>query len=248
MSTNVLTPEPLYKQVKDHIVRSLEHGEWKPGDMLPSEPLLASRYGVSISTIRAAIGNLVAGKVLARRQGKGTFVSRHEERRGIHQFFHVVRDDGVRELPKSELLSLRTAKADDETADLLKLPRSARGADVYRIRNLLRVAGVPVVLSDATIPCALLPGLNEDILRTGGDTLYAVYQMHFGLNIVRCVENLRAAKADAAAAKAFGLPAGDPVLEVRRLAFTFNDVPVEVRRIRVDTRHHYYHSDQGGAP
>ena len=215
--------------------------------MLPSEPNLASRYGVSISTVRAAIGGLVAGNVLARKQGKGTFVSLHEQRRDIHQFFHVVRNDGVRELPRSELLSLRTAAADNEVADKLRLPRSTRAAQVYRIRNVLRVSDVPVVVSDVTIPCALLPGLDEETIRNGGDTLYAMYQMRFGLNIVRTVEQLRAGRADATAAKIFGMDPGDPILEVRRLAFTYNDAPVELRRIRVDTRDYFYHSDQGGA-
>ncbi len=243
----LVAPGPLYRQVKERIVRSLEEGEWKPGDMLPSETSLADRFGVSISTVRAAIGGLVAGNVLARKQGKGTFVSLHEHRRDIHQFFHVVRNDGVRELPKSELLSLRTARADDGVADLLRLPRAARGPQVYRIRNVLRVGGVPVVLSDVTIPCGLLPVLDEDTIRDGGDTLYAMYQVRFGLNIVRTVEQLRAGRADALAARIFGMAIGDPLLEVRRLAFTYNDVPVEVRRIRVDTRDYFYHSDQGGA-
>jgi len=245
-TASLLAPEPLYKQVKEQIVRGLASGEWRPGDVLPSETSLAERFGVSISTIRAAIGQLVAGKVLARKQGKGTFVSLHAERSSIYQFFHVVGNDGVRELPRSELLSFRRTKADDATAELLRLPRGARGGEVFHIRNLLRVGGVPVVLSDAAIACSRLPGLTEKML-AGGDTLYAVYQVRFGLNIVRTVEHLRAGKADAAAARTFGLAVDDPVLRVRRLAYTFNDEPVELRHVQVDTRNHFYHSDQHGS-
>lgn len=243
----LLTAEPLYKQVQGEIIRGLSDGEWKPGDMLPSEPKLAARFGVGISTIRAAISHLVATKVLARKQGKGTFVSRHGERRSIYQFFHVVGDDGIKELPLSELISIKRAKADDEVADLLQLPRKARGSDVYRIRNVLTVSATPVVLSDITISCELLPGLTETVIRSGGDTLYAVYQKHFGINIVRTVEQLRAAKSDAASARFLGIPAGEPLLQVRRIAYTFNNVPVEVRLSRVDTRKHHYLSDRDGS-
>ena len=239
-------PKPLHQQVRDQLIRGLAEGEWKPGEVLPNESKLADRFGVSVSTIRAAIGHLVAAKVLARKQGKGTFVSLHGERRSIYQFFHVVRNDGVKQLPVSEVLFLKRGQADDATADLLKLPRKASAAEVYKIRNVLKVEGVPVVLSDITIPCALLPGLREDILRKGGPTLYAVYQTHFGLNIVRTVEQLRAGKADAAAAKAFGIPAEDPVLHIERTAFTFNNVPAEVRRSRIDTRNYFYLYDQAG--
>lgn len=247
MPAALLAPEPLYRQVKDQIIQGLAQGEWKPGDVLPSEPKLAGRFGVSISTIRAAIGHLVTAKVLARKQGKGTYVSLHGERRSVYQFFHVVRNDGNKELPISELLFLKKGQADDATADLLQLPRKAHSADVYKVRNVLKVAGVPVVLSDITIPCSLLPGLNETIIREGGDTLYAVYQTHFGINIVRTVEHLRAGKTDAAAAKVFGLAADAPVLHIQRIAYTFNNAPVEVRRSRVDTRNYFYLFDQGGA-
>lgn len=238
-------PEPLHQQVRDRIIRGLAEGEWKPGEVLPNESKLADRFKVSVSTIRAAIGHLVAAKVLARKQGKGTFVSLHGEPR-IYQFFHVVRNDGVKELPVSEVLFLKRGRADDEVADLLKLPRKASQSEVYKIRNVLRVAGVPVVLSDITVPCVLLPGLTEAVLSKGGATLYAVYQTRFGLNIVRTAEQLRAGRTDAAAAKAFGITTEDPVLHIERIAYTFNNAPVEVRRSRVDTRNYFYLYDQAG--
>lgn len=238
--------EPLHEQVRDQIIRGLAEGEWKPGEPLPNESRLADRFGVSVSTIRAAIGHLVNAKVLARKQGKGTFVSLHAERRGIYQFFHVVRNDGVKELPVSEVLYLKRGQPDDETADLLRLPRSARLSEVYKIRNVLKVSGVPVVFSDITVPVALLPGLTEKKLREGGPTLYAVYQTHFGLNIVRTVEQLRAGRTDAAAAKVFGITTQDPLLHIRRIAYTYNDVPCEVRESRIDTRNYFYLYDQSG--
>lgn len=242
------SPEPLYRQVRERLARGLAAGEWKPGEMLPSEPALAARYGVSVSTVRAAVAQLVAGHVLARRQGKGTFVSRHEERRDLHQFFHVVRDDGARRLPRSELLAFAAARADAATAEQLRLPRGGRAADVFRIRNLLRVDGEPVVLSDITIPCARLPGATAARLRAGGDTLYAAYQSRFGLDIVRADEEIRAGRADATTARVLRLARGTPILDIRRLAYALDGAPVELRRIRVDTRHHHYHFTQGTPP
>lgn len=244
----LLRSEPLYKQVKKNIIRSLTDGEWKPGEMIPSEAKLAERYGVGISTVRMAIGELAAARVLARKQGKGTFVSPHNEQRSIYQFFHVVRNDGVKQLPVSELVSLKKGRAENGVADTLRLPRSTAKADVYKIRNILRVAGEKVVVSDVVIPCALFPGLNEEILRSGGSTLYAVYQSRYGINIVRTKEELRAVKADAETARIFSIAEGDPVLEVTRVAYTFNDVPVEVRHSRVVTNDfHYLIGHQGGA-
>jgi len=241
----LLAPQPLYRQVRNAIVDGLSRGEWKPGEMLPNERRLADRFGVGIATVRAAVSELAATKVLARRQGKGTYVALQDERRSIYQFFHVVRNDGVKNLPVSELVGLKKARADAQTAYLLNLGPRPESLQVYKLRNVLKVAGIPVVISDIAIPAALFPGLTEHRIRTGGVTLYAAYQSLYGVNIVRASEQLRAVKADALTSKLLAVKAGEPVLEVRRIAYTFNDVPVEVRRSRVETDNYYYFVDQG---
>lgn len=243
----VASSAPLYKQVRSAIVASLAAGEWKPGDMIPNERALATRYRVGISTVRAAIGELSSMKVLVRRQGRGTFVCREDERRNIYQFFHVVRDDGVRELPVSHLLSLRRGRASATEAEALQLPRDPQKHAIYRLRNLLTVGDVPVVLSDIVIPESMFPGLTEPRIRAGGPTLYAVFQTLYGINIVRTDEQLRAMHCDAASSRLLKLPAGEPVLSVRRVARTFHDVPVETRESLVRTTHYHYALARGNA-
>lgn len=241
----LFSEDPLYKHVKNRIVQSLTEGEWKPGEMLPSEPKLAARYDVGISTIRAAIGELAAAGIVVRRQGKGTFVGVHGEQRSVYRFFHVVRNDGAKDLPVSELILLTKAKADDEVAELLQLPRSRRKSEVFKLRNVLRVSGTPVVVSDIVVRVSMFPGLGKKMIREGGRTLYAVYQRRFGVNIIRTVEQLRSTRADPSVAKIFEMKAGEPVLEVRRVAYTFNRRPVEVRRSQIDTRNYHYRIEQG---
>lgn len=241
----LVSENPLYKHVKNQIVQRLTAGEWKPGAVLPSETRLAARYGVGISTIRAAVSELASAGIVVRRQGKGTFVAIHGNERSIYRFFHVVKNDGERVLPVSELQSLVKGQADDDVAEMLALPRGRRGRDVFRIRNVLRVNGTAVVASDIVVPARIFPGLTRTTLREGGTTLYAVYQQHFGVMIIKTVEKVRCARADAFAAKFFGMRAREAVLEVRRVAYTFNGAPVEVRRSQVDTRHHHYRIEQG---
>ena len=61
-------------QVRDIIVSRIESHEYLPGEMIPSERVLAEMYGVSRPTIRTAIDELVNEHYLVRRQGKGTGV------------------------------------------------------------------------------------------------------------------------------------------------------------------------------
>jgi GntR family transcriptional regulator len=65
------TFSPLYRQIKDFMIRSLEAGEWGPGDSIPSEGELAVRFNVSQGTVRKAIDEMAAENLLVRRQGKG---------------------------------------------------------------------------------------------------------------------------------------------------------------------------------
>ncbi len=68
----VQTPafSPLYLQIKGLILQSLQQGEWKPGEAIPSEMDLAARYRVSQGTVRKAIDELAAENLVQRRQGK----------------------------------------------------------------------------------------------------------------------------------------------------------------------------------
>ncbi|MGE5615957.1 MAG: GntR family transcriptional regulator [Bacillota bacterium] len=239
------TADPLYKHVKHRIVEALQRGEWKPGETLPSEAKLAQRFEVGISTIRAAVGELESAGLVLRRQGKGTFVTLHGDERSVYRFFNVVRDGGTKELPVSELVSLNKGLADNETADLLRLPRLGRKPEVFRARNVLRIGETPVVVSDLTVPAYLFPGLSAKMVREHGKTLYAVFQQRFGVTIVRIAEQIKAARADAVACEFLGMRSGEPVLELRRVAYTFNEQPVEVRRSMIDTRSNHYRFEQG---
>src|SRR5260221_3473813 len=92
------TFSPLYQQIKVLITQSLEGGEWKPGEIIPSEVELAARYKVSQGTVRKAIDELAADNLLVRRQGKGTFVATHNEDRAQFRFLRLLAE-GVAEHP-----------------------------------------------------------------------------------------------------------------------------------------------------
>jgi len=77
---------PLYQQIKGLILQSLQAGEWKPGEAIPSEMELAARFRVSQGTVRKAIDELAAEHLVVRRQGKGTFVATHAEQQVQYRF------------------------------------------------------------------------------------------------------------------------------------------------------------------
>ena len=238
--------EPLYAQVRAHLIEAISSGRWGPGEAIPSETELARTFGVAIGTLRKAVDTLVAEQVLVRRQGKGTFVLQHDSPRLLFHFFHVAGRDGARETPQVRTLSFRRERATPEEAEALAIPRHDK---VIRIRNVLELQGRPVIVDDITLPGELFPGLTEKAFRSRGNTIYHLYQSRFGINVLRTDERLRAVAVEADVAALLDLPAGHPVLEIRRVALTFRERPVELRFSRVDTRRHHYHNTLGkGVP
>src|SRR4051812_35224324 len=176
LAAGSLTFNPLYKEVKIRLTRGLARVEWKPGEAIPSESRLAERFGVSIGTIRKAIDELVAERILLRQQGRGTFVATHTEDRTLFYFFHIVGKDGSRELPTIELKSFRKAKASALEAGKLAI---ARDAAVFRIQNVLKLAGDAVLFDEITVPATLFRDLDEDTFRNRDGTIYGLYQSRY---------------------------------------------------------------------
>src|SRR5207302_8552564 len=72
------SPLPRYYQLKEIMRERVRAGEWKPGDLIPSERELGETYGISRMTARHAITDLVNDRLFYREQGKGTYVSQNK--------------------------------------------------------------------------------------------------------------------------------------------------------------------------
>lgn len=231
---------PLYKEVKRLLTETIQSGEWKPGTAIPSERQLSTRFHVAVGTLRKAVDELVQERILIRQQGRGTFVAAHNRDRMMFHFFHIQREDGDKPTPDVETLSFKAARADNDEASRLDI---TPGDKVFRIVNVLRLAGETVIYDHISVPQSLFPNLTASQFRNRPSTIYHLYQSAFGITVVRSAERLRACRADAEAAKVLGVAKGAPLLEIRRVAMTFHDAPVEARVSLVNTEHHEYFSD-----
>ncbi|WP_347486259.1 GntR family transcriptional regulator [Vandammella animalimorsus] len=243
-TANALSPpsfSPLYRQIKDLLLQKLQAGQWQPGQAIPSEMELSQQLRVSQGTVRKAIDELAAENLLVRRQGKGTFVATHSEQHVQYRFLRLRPDAGDLDeegAAQRHILHCKRGRASAELAAQLGL----RSSDaVVHIRRTLSMQGVPSVLEDIWLPGNTFKGISvEQIANYPGPT-YALLEKEFGVRMVRAVEKLKAiASPDAETAALLQVPPGSPLLAVERLAYTYNDVPMEVRHglYRTDT-HHY---------
>ena len=234
---------PLYQQIKALITRSMQTGEWKPGEAIASEMDIAARYKVSQGTVRKAIDELAAENLLVRRQGKGTFVATHAEETIQFRFLRLTPDDGTsgeRAAMERRFIDCVRQRPGAELAKLLKLrPNDA----VVRVRRVLSFRGVPVVLDDIWLPAPLFKGLTAEKLSGYRGPMYGLFESEFGVRMIRAEEKIRAVAADRSSAELLALDAGAPLLSVERLSMTYGDKPVEWRRGLYNTSSHYYRNE-----
>ncbi len=234
-----LSFQPLYRQAIELIVRRIALGEWRPGTLLPSEPRLAEQLGVSVGTIRKALQQLVLDGLVERRQGVGTFVATATRERSLFRFFKLVEDSGKRVMPGCEEIARESGPASAAERERLGLAARER---VVRIRRLRTVDSQVMMIDDVVLPRSRFAGI-ESLEEPLPPTLYDFYEQRFGVTVLRVEERLGAIAAGEDDGKLLGVVPGAALLEIARVAFSFEDEPVELRSSRIQTGRYFYLSE-----
>jgi GntR family transcriptional regulator len=137
------------------------------GSAIPSERVLAPRFGVSRMTLRSATDELVRRGLLARRQGSGTVVASSRTSAvpplRMVSFTQDMRSRGL--VPSSRTLSLQTAPAGPRVARRLAVSPETLVHTALRLRL---ADGTPMALETLHVPASLVPALDADGLETVG--------------------------------------------------------------------------------
>lgn len=104
---------------------------FKPGDKLPNENELSDELGVSRTTLREAVNNLVNQNVLVKRRGYGTFVVDNEELTEDFGFDELI----FSQVSLADLYELRLV-IEPQVAGL-----AAEKATDQEMKNICRIAG-----------------------------------------------------------------------------------------------------------
>lgn len=217
---------PLHLQVKAAISRGLTDGTWKPGEKLPTEGELSKTFNVSEGTVRQAVIALVKEGRLTRRSGKGTFASRPNFDRSFARFFRFRGGEPIAGTDYAvELIKMGSQAAPASIAEKLGLAKSTR---VVAIHRAIKQGDVVVVHYVSYLSERKFGSLRRQDLENAA--LYDVLEAKYGIHIVRAVETLRARAAHAQDSAILGVSREEPVIAIERLAYTYGDTVVEVRR------------------
>jgi len=228
-------PIPLWFQIANRLRDSIEHGEFKPGDALPSEAKLNEVFGVSRTTARASLDRLEQEGLITRRSGKGSIVLSPRVEQPLNMLAGFAEDMRRRGLePSYELQSARITPVSSEVAEALGL---ADGAPAFCVKRLLKADGVSIAISEAWIPMGVFDkGEPPSPEALGSNSLYAWQEDKYGAKIVGGHEFIEAAIASKSLAASLGIPAKSAMLVARRRSHGADGAPIEyaIMRYRAD--------------
>lgn len=222
--------QPVYKQLRELLRGRIESGHLPVGSTLPPEVELAKTFGVSRSTIRRAILDLVDEGLLLRKPRVGTVVIRsqvEDKRSWFRGITEDLRQKGV--TSTVEVLEAVIVRPVAAVLHELKLPEDG---EVLKLTRLRRIAGVPLSYTKSYIPAWV--GITPDTDISG--PFYEVIESAGRVHITYGRDVLGAIAADKEAAGILDVNPGAPILRVRRTAFVDYDRPVEfvIAQLRSD--------------
>src|SRR5277367_516098 len=155
MSKPALSLQPLYLQVKRHILENIDSGKWGTSSRVPSENEIVKSFGVSRMTANRALRELRDEGVLVRIAGVGSFVAdrhAHAHPLEIRSIAEEIRDRG--HLHRSEIVSLERIRAVGTLAEDFGIaPRS----DLFRSEIVHFENDHPLQLEERCVLPALAP-------------------------------------------------------------------------------------------
>jgi GntR family transcriptional regulator len=213
---------PKYYVLKEQILALIEDAA--PGTLIPTERALAEQYATSRTTVRQAIGELVAEGRLDRTQGRGTFVAppKVTHVRQLTSFSDDAASQGL--TASASILDISVVPADPVTARRLAVDP---GTDVQRVERIRLVNGEPLAHETAFLAGAL-PDLAHNVETRG--SLYSALREDYGIRISEVEDTVETKLAGPDEVRLLGVEMGAPMLLVHRLGFNPEGEPVEWTR------------------
>lgn len=214
-------PTPMYRQLEQIMRTEIARGSYRPGDLLPTEYELCTRYDVSRSVVRQALGNLAHDGVIRSERGRGTFVAEPK----LHERF-VQRTTGFYEDLTRMGLDIETQVLRQELVDVPIEVAEFLGVDrAIRIDRLRSVEGRVLTYVATYLSPERCPGLDRQDLTNR--SLYAHLAEEYGLEVYGGYRTVEAVPASEEVAPYLEVDEGAPVLLLRSAGHTADGRPLE---------------------
>ncbi|HEX7888944.1 MAG TPA: histidine utilization repressor [Ramlibacter sp.] len=224
---------PAYEQVKGWIRQHIASGEWKPGDVVPSEASLMERFAISRMTANRALRELATEGLVTRVQGSGTRVAelhRISSQLVIRDIHEEVAERG--HVHSTRVITVAQEKAGSEVAEALGLRKGAR---VFHTVLVHLENGVPIQYEDRYVNPQAAPGYLDTDFGSTSPTLHLLQHAP----LTEASYSIEACLPSAEEAKALDIRASEPCLAMMRRTVSGANVASIARQIYPGTRYSF---------
>jgi GntR family transcriptional regulator len=218
---------PLYAKVEATLASEIASCSLASGSQLPPEESLVERFGVSRTTVRKAVENLVARGLVEIRRGRGTFVSEPKIRQDLTELTGFVEDMiAMGRTPTARLLDKRSVAASEGVAEHLGV---AVGAQVYRIERVRLADGVAMSFDETYLPLEIGEKIASNDLEA--EPIFSLLENKYALPLVEAQYQLEATIAHDRVAQALEVTPGSPIFLIERTSYCDGPRPIDYEKL-----------------
>jgi GntR family transcriptional regulator len=226
------TGMPLYIQIRNLLRERIRLGEWSGYEPMPTEDELVNHFGVSRTTVRQALADLVNEGLVVRKAGRGTFARQPLLVLRMQQWHSLALDIAQRGL-RSSKLTLALERLDARTELAHRASELAEG-DVLHLQQVRYADDVPIVVLDHYFPferCGFLADMPAD------EPTFSVQRAlgQHGIELHSAKGEISATAATELEAKYLQVPPGTPLVEIATKTYDRDGRVVEYSRGVVQT-------------
>ncbi len=210
---------PLYKKIITELKSQIQSGEYKAGDMLPSENELCKHYLTTRVTIRHALSELANVGFIVRHSGKGSIVSEPKNGLGILSVRGVT--GGIGNLKLKTKIITKPQKTIWPKDFFFSYSAREKMAGCIFFTRLRLLEDLPILYEETYISNINLSGFTKNKLED--KSLFTLLQDKYQIEIKRGEQKIWAIPATKEIGAFLSLKKGEPVVHLKRKLNTNNN-------------------------
>lgn len=216
-------PMPLYYQLQQTIIEKINSGIFEENEIFPTEQVIIKESGLSRTTVRQAIDNLVNEGYLEKRRGVGTFVTSRKRNywdlEKLRSFREEVEMRGS--VSSTKLLFIEKIDSNEKLGKIF-------GEDIkkfYKLERLRYRDETPVILVTTYVPMNYAEGLEKYDL--SNNSLFDILKKDYGVKIGYAEKEFRSNIVDKNDANYLDIGEGAPIQKVDTITYDEKGIPIE---------------------
>ncbi|RKX80393.1 MAG: hypothetical protein DRP58_13275 [Spirochaetes bacterium] len=229
---------PLYHRIENDLKNKIFSGQYKTGEMLPSERELIEIYKVSRLTAREAVSRLANQGLVEKVQGKGTYVSTPQRENRMGSLYSGGEEILMRYYEiTTKVLDLRIMVPDAIVSKNLNLQSEE---EVVYLERLRYANNNPVALIKSYLPHRSVPNLEQ--VDFTNKSLYQTLEETYRMQLYDANETIEAVKADERSSELLEIKRGTALLFNHRTVRLLDRSIIEYETVMYRSDIYKYHN------